>query len=559
MISFFQGSSTFRTSLIKGRLKKKNLSQFLISTASFLLLSIPASAAETVYVSLGLLEISVSVESLEKYAEDGTITPQLGAYTRYLTPQQKERLREILMVPAELDTIAIAQFLYSPQGETILRQFGEIIDTKNRQGGIYAIRAALILAAADEEGLTLLNFLRQFPTDGLRINSGRGFELVNQLSRFIKETERAVTLIEANSQATASLSSQEPLFLRDLQSQGKIPFQVQEIQLLDRERDFLPESSRFTSQREILARLYQPQTSQPPPLIIISHGLGSDRNTYGYLAENLASYGFAVATIEHPGSNLRQLQSLMMGLKNEVSPPEELINRPLDIKFLLDYLERNYGSKIDTDQVGMIGQSYGGYTSLAVAGANIDYSAVARRCDNQETATRLNFSLLLQCQITRLPQHDYDFYDPRIKAVFAMNPFTSTIFGQAGMESIDIPTLLLTGSDDTVTPALTEQIQPFTWLDSPNRYLVLLKEGTHFSSIPVSEEEAIPVPSDAIGPDPKIAQDYIKPLTTAFFKTHLNQKKEYQIYLSPNYTQEITQPLMPLFLIDRLTSEELSN
>lgn len=562
MISFFNGKSTFPsllTSLIKGRVKNKNLLQLLVSTASFLLLSIPASAAETVYVSLGLLEISVSVESLEKYAQDGTITPKLGAYTRYLTPQQKERLQDILTVPAELDTIAIAQFLYSPQGETILRQFGEIIDTKNRQGGFYAIRAGLILAAADDEGLTLLNFLRRFPTKGLRINSGRGFELVNELSRFIKETERAVTLIEAKSQAAASLSSQEPLFLRDLQSSQEIPFQVQEIQLLDRERDVLPERPRFTSQRKILARLYQPQTSQPPPLIIISHGLGSDRDTYAYLAEHLASYGFAVATIEHPGSNVRQLQSLMMGLKDEVSPPEELINRPLDVKFLLDYLEQTYPSKIDTDQVGIIGQSYGAYTSLAVAGANINYSAVARRCENQETATILNFSLLLQCQLTRLPKHDYDFYDPRIKAVFAINPLTSTIFGKAGMESIEIPTLLLTASDDTVTPALTEQIQPFTWLESPNRYLVLLKEGTHFSSIPVAEEEAIPVPKDAIGPNPEIAKDYIKALTTAFFKTHLAQKKEYQIYLSPNYTQEITQPLMPLFLIERLTSEELPN
>ncbi|MFP4133046.1 MAG: alpha/beta hydrolase [Halothece sp.] len=524
-----------------------------------LFLSIPASAAETVYVSLGLLEISVSVESLEKYAQDGTITPELAAYTRYLTPQQKERLQKILTIPAELETIAIAQFLYSPQGETILRQLGDIIDTKNRQGGFYAIRAGLILAAADEEGLTLLNFLRQFPTEGLRINSGRGFELVNQFSRFIKETERAVTVIEAKSQAATSLSSQEPLFLRDLQSRQEIPFQVQEIQLLDRERDLLPENSRFTSEREILARLYQPQTSQPPPLIMISHGLGSDRDTYAYLAENLASHGFAVATIEHPGSNVRQLQSLMMGLENEVSPPEELINRPLDVKFLLDYLEQNYPNQIDTNNVGIIGQSYGGYTSLAVAGANINYSAVTGRCDNQQTTTVLNFSLLLQCQLTRLPKQNYDFYDPRIKAVFAMNPFTSTIFGTEGMESIEIPILLLAGSDDTVTPALTEQIQPFTWLDSPNRYLVLLKEGTHFSSIPVAEEEAIPVPKDAIGPNPEIAQDYIRALTTAFFKTHLAQKKEYQRYLSPNYTQEITQPLMPLFLIEDLTSEELSN
>ena len=533
----------------------KRLLPVWFSTIGAVLLSLPTQAAETVFVSLGVLEISVSVESLEQYATEGTITPELGSYTRYLNEEQKEQFQEILTLPAELDTVAISQFLYSPQGETILRQFGEIIDTKARQGGFYAIRSGLILAAADPEGLTLLNFIKQFPTEGLRVNSGRGFELVNQLSRFIKETDRAVTAIErqAIENSIATLNQQETDFPFNLESSGNSSYNRQTLDLIDR-RPVFQEGDRFFTEREIPTFLYLPEifSSQRPPLIIISHGLGSDRSTYSYLAKHLASYGFAVATIEHPGSNARQLQSLLMGLEAEISPPSELINRPQDIQFLLNYLERNYNTQINLNQVGILGQSYGAYTSLAVAGAKINYEQVRERCENEETPAVLNFSILLQCQLLRLPQQDYDFDDPRIKAVFAINPLTSMIFGEEGLQQIDIPTLLVTGSADTVTPALLEQIRPFNWLETSEKYLVLLKKGTHFSTLAEGSEEGIPIPAEAIGPDPSIAQDYIKALSTAFFKTYLANETTYKIYLSPEYSDQISRPLMPIYLIETL-------
>lgn len=542
-------------------LRQRSL-QVLLSSASLLFCSLPAQAAETVYVSLGLLEISVSVESLEKYAKEGKITQELAAYTRYLNEEQKEKLQEILTIPAELDTIAIAQFLYSPQGEAVLRQFGEIIDTKARQGGFYAIRSALILAAADPDGLTLLNFLEHFPTDGLRINSGRGLELVNQLSGFIKQTDRTVALIEqqARDSAIAAPGTKSTDLPRNLRLAGTVPYTRKSLDLVDQQRESLQqEFTRFIT-REIPTDLYLPQTStqERPPLIVISHGLGSDRNTYSYLAQHLASYGFAVATIEHPGSNARQLQSLLMGLKNEVSPPSELINRPKDIQFLLNYLESNYNTQINLNQIGILGQSYGAYTSLAIAGAAINYERVTERCATQETATVLNFSVLLQCQLLRLPRKDYNFEDSRIKAVFAINPFTSNIFGKEGLEEINIPTLLVTGSADTVTPALAEQIRPFTWLETPEKYLVLLKRGTHFSTLAEGTEEGLPVPKEAIGPDPAIAQDYVRALSTAFFKTYLVEEGNYEAYLSPSYTDEISRSAMPLFLLDTLP-EKVSN
>lgn len=524
-------------------------------------MSLPAQAAETVYVSLGILEISISVESLEKYAKQGTITSELAAYTRYLNDAQKEKLQEILTVPADLDSIAIAQFLYSPQGEAILRQFGEIIDTKARQGGFYAIRAALILAAADKDSLTLLNFLKHFPTDGLRINSGRGFELVNELSSFIKKTNQAVALIkqQARENTINSSGSDDIAFPDNLQSTGTIAYNRQTLNVVDSQRNSLKAEPRFTT-RKIPTALYLPETasSQRPPLIIISHGLGSDRSTYAYLAQHLASYGFAVATIEHPGSNARQLQALLMGLENEVSPPSELINRPRDIEVLINYLERNYNSRINLNQIGMVGQSYGAYTSLAVAGAQINYQQVAQRCEKQESTTILNFSVLLQCQLQRLPVENYNFNNPKIQAVFAINPFTSTIFGKQGIKAIDIPTLLVSGSADTVTPALAEQIHPFTWFKMPEKYFVLLEGGTHFSTLAKTTEESIPIPEEAIGPDPAIAQNYMEALSTAFFKTHLANQTNYQSYLTTDYTKQISKPQMPIFLLQRLILEKLS-
>lgn len=539
-------------------LKSRSL-QVFFSTASLLFISLPTQAAQTVHVSLGVLEISISVNSLEQYAERGTITQELGAYTRYLTESQKDKLQQVLTAPAGLDVIAIAQFLYSPQGETILRQFGEIIDTKGRQGGFYAIRAALILAAADKEGLTLLNFLKHFPTDGLRINSSQGFELVNELGDFIKKTEQTVALIkrQARENIDNPRSSHQVAFPGNLQSPGTVSYNRQTLNLVEAQRNSLEAETRFTT-REIPTTLYLPETSslQRPPLIIISHGLGSDRTTYAYLAEHLASYGFAVATIEHPGSNARQLQSLLTGLRNEVSPPSELINRPRDIEFLINYLERNYNTRINLDQIGMLGQSYGAYTSLAVAGAKINYKQVTQRCAEEATAL-VNFSVLLQCQLLRLPAKNYDFDNPRIKAVFAINPLTSKIFGQTGMKAIDVPTLIVSASADTAAPALAEQIRPFTWLETPEKYLVLLEKGTHFSTLAQTQEKGVPIPKEAIGPDPAIAQNYMKALSTAFFKAHLTDQPNYKIYLSTDYTNQINQYQMPIFLLETLNAEQL--
>ena len=94
-----------------------------------------------------------------------------------------------------------------------------------------------------------------------------------------------------------------------------------------------------------------------------------------------------------------------------------------------------------------------------------------------------NLSLALQCRALSLPQRQYNLGDPRIKAAIAINPLDSRILGQAGLSQSDISLMRIAGSADTLTPAFSEQIRPFTWLTTLNKYLVLIQGGTHFSAL----------------------------------------------------------------------------
>ena len=485
---------------------------------------------------------------METYATTGKIEGALKSYADFLTPQQQEQLKIGLTTEADFGHLAIAQFLYSFQGEKVLERVSRVIKTKARQPGFYAIRSALILAAADEKGggLTPLNFLKKFPTNTLRIDSRQGFEIFKDLSQVVKRNNQTITAVE---QAVKKERQEEILVAPtvrnlDLLISGGYSYRLINMNLEDKKRG-----------RTFPLDLYLPDVPNELPLIVISHGLGGDLTTFAYLAKHLASHGFAVAVPEHPGSSASQIESLLTGLDSDVTPPQELIDRPLDIKFLLDELAREYKGQIDTNNVGMFGQSFGAYTTLALAGAELNWLALKRDCE--DIPNSWNLSLLIQCLALQTPPDlEIDLKDTRIKSAIAINPLTSSVFGQENLAEINIPVMIVSGSGDTITPALSEQLIPFTWLTTPKKYLVLLKGGTHFSTLNESAG-SIPVPQRAIGPDPKIAHNYMRQLSLAFFGAYIQDRPKYLSYLNAEYGYVISKRKMPLSLIKSLDLKSL--
>ncbi|MFH7024131.1 MAG: alpha/beta hydrolase [Heteroscytonema crispum UTEX LB 1556] len=512
----------------------------------------PALGAERLNFSYGLLEESIPIKSLDTYAKTGKVDEDLATYANSINKKQLTRLRKVLVTPISLNATEISQFLYTPIGERLLTNLGKVIQTESHLSGFYAIRAALILAAATKpKGFTLLDVLEKFPASSISINLAQSLEIADTLQDLVNQTQEAVALINQQSQQQATtVSTNKVAPLINLRQPGSFTWQKQTITLNDVSRS-----------RTFPADIYLPTTQKPCPVIVISHGLGSDRNSFAYLAEHLASYGFVVAVPEHPGSNSQQLQALLSGTTDRVTNPREFVDRPLDVKYLLDELTRlsesnpAFRGHLNLDQVGVVGQSYGGYTALALAGAKINFAQLEKDCPAPEDT--LNISLFFQCLAIGLPQAQYNLSDSRVKAIIAINPVDSQIFGQDSLSQIKIPVMIVSGSNDTVAPALPEQIKPFTWLTTPNKYLALINGGTHFSTIAESSNAVVPVPTQVIGSSPALARSYVEALSVPFFKTYAAQQPSYLSYLSADYTKTISQKPLPLSLIKSLNNQQL--
>lgn len=298
------------------------------------------------------------------------------------------------------------------------------------------------------------------------------------------------------------------------------------------------------------------------PVVVISHGVAEDRTTFAYLAQHLASYGFAVTVLEHPGDNAQIFERFFAGLGK---PPTsiEFINRILDIKYLLDELQQRSKSeltlkrRLNLQQVGVIGHSLGGYTVLTLAGAKINFEQLRKYCVNNNS---LNMSILVQCQAAQLPFATYFVHEERVKAVIAVNPVTSMLLGESGVSQIQVPSMIVAGSEDIVTPAVPEQIRPFTWLTTADKYLAVLENGTHFSVLDYSgaESNVLPVLPSMIGENPELARSYLNALSVAFLQTHLANRPEYRFYLSASYAKFISQAPLNLNLVRSFSAEKLT-
>ncbi|MBD2447449.1 alpha/beta hydrolase [Nostoc sp. FACHB-152] len=502
-------------------------------------------AAERVYVSYSALELSISVAALENYAKKGVVDHELAIYQQYLSPKQFQELQRILITPVKSSPVIVGQFLSTPQGESLLRRFAEVIQSKSpqMQPELDNMRSALVLALAEPEGLNLLNLLRKYPANNIRIDLGRSFAIAGELEDIVKATNEAIAKVtqRSNLEAVTIPKPSNLSQLADLQKPGSFKSNKYTLNFFD-----------YTRNRLLLTDIYIPNVFRPTSVIVISHGLGTDSSNFQYLATHLASYGFAVVVPNHPAGDTKELFTA-----------NEFTDRPLDIKYMLNQLEKDlrFKSRLNLQQVGIFGQSFGGYTALALAGAKINFEQLAQDCQSATLHQTWNMSLLFQCRALELKNRaNINLQDTRVKAAIAVSPVTSSIFGKAGLSQIQTPVMIFASSNDTVAPALNEQIIPFSWLANSQKYLITLVGGTHFSTIGDSNSASgqIQLPSDVVG-DASQARRYINTFSLPFFQTYIAKKPQYISYLHPAYAQKISSPSLGLNLVQSLSTVEISS
>lgn len=182
------------------------------------------------------------------------------------------------------------------------------------------------------------------------------------------------------------------------------------------------------------------------PLVIFSHGRGSNGLYYAWFAEYLAARGYIVATVYHYRANT--YDSTIMYLANK------LWQRPLDISLIITFLLKDElgGPLIDPNRIGVAGHSQGGFTALWIGGAKVNkekYLNFQRHWKNN-----LMVPDYLRKELPLDAEPALHVHDDRVRAVFAMAPGDIQGFGmdKEGLQELKIPTYIIVGASDTQTP-----------------------------------------------------------------------------------------------------------
>jgi predicted dienelactone hydrolase len=521
----------------------------------------PALGAEEITFSYPPINVYMSVENLETFVNEGRITGDFGVYAQLIGKNRLGDFRKILGQRFDVNPEIISRAINMPLADPLFERLGQLLQTETNINGSEALRLAIMTAASDPEGFTLLNVIRKFPAESIRVDANLIFELAEELPILLGYREVATQVIikeaqtEAESEAKIDFSQ-----LTDLREPG--PYKLTKKEVSFQIRNIRQTETGLAGSYQLDVDFLIPEgLTEPVPLIISSHGFGSYKG-HDSLARHIASYGFIVATPEHIGSSLDYRSAFIRGEVDLLLSPIEYISRPLDIIYLLDEVEKLvktdpfWKKLIDFNQIGAIGNSFGGTTALALGGAEINYNRLRQQCTPDNFS--LNVSLLLQCRAVYLPQNNYDLRDPRIKAIVAAHPLTSALYGPEGMRNVEVPTLMVAGANDIVTPVIEEQIHPFLWLNSPNKYLALMVPGTHFSSTLRSDTKGVAgVPKFIIGTNFDLGRPYFFGLSTAFFNVYLKQRQQDLPYLSSSYNKSLSQEGLDINFIQSLSLSQL--
>lgn len=212
----------------------------------------------------------------------------------------------------------------------------------------------------------------------------------------------------------------------------------------------------------------------PFPLVVISHGYPGNRFLLAHLAENIASKGYVVASIDHLDSTYRTQAAFGSTLRN----------RSLDQSFVLNEMARlnaDSGSflhgLIDTENTGLVGYSMGGYGAVITAGGGV-------------TAASVDFPFSPPHGSLAVHQSGSDSHraliDSRIKTAIAFAPWgrNAGFFDAETSQGVQIPMLYVAGSHDDVS--LYEGGVRSLWQESLNvdRALLTFEHANHNAAAP---------------------------------------------------------------------------
>ena len=207
------------------------------------------------------------------------------------------------------------------------------------------------------------------------------------------------------------------------------------------------------------------------PMVIFSHGTGGSAFSHFDTALALASAGYVVAAVTHPGDNYADQSKSVF-----------ILERPKHVTRAIDYMLADWRGhdRIDAHRVGIFGYSAGGFTVLVSAGGKPDLAMVGPHCAKHAGDFACG---LLAKQSGPLPKIESTaaegLKENRIRAAVVAAPALGFTFGDEGLREVRMPIQLWRAEDDTMLPHPWYAEAVRNSLPLPPEYHVVPKAG-HF-------------------------------------------------------------------------------
>ncbi len=223
------------------------------------------------------------------------------------------------------------------------------------------------------------------------------------------------------------------------------------------------------------------------PLVIMSHGTGGSAPQLLWLAEALVKEGYLVAAVNHHGNTAFESDKYPEGYLLWWERSQDLVE--VRQQLLQD---ATWGSRIDSKNVAVIGFSLGGYTALSVSGGVTDKALFDAYCeratDDFSCQPQPEFSSVLEAfelvkdtpqVLTSNRRQQARYRLPNLKAVVTIAPAIVHAFKPESLRAVEIPTLLLVGSEDRI--AQSSANAEYAHMLIPNSEFIMLEGAHHYA------------------------------------------------------------------------------
>ena len=503
-------------------------------------LATPASSAERISFQLGEFQRSIPVDELVDYAAGKSPGIALADILRLFKPSEQQSLRKALNQTTPVSAVMASNYLSTALGRITIQQLVKLINQPTEVAG-NALASALIDGAASDSSLGLIDVLQAYPLPTIPVDVRAVASLLRSL--------------------TQDFNLQNNLYSR-LAALGGVPEPGPDLLAAAKPGSIRFEQVPFTFDGRVVdsikAGAYLPETAMAQskaPLVVLAPGLNSDMNALLYVGETLASHGYAVASLDFPFTSANTMTAAIKGT-GAIPPPNAWYEQPITVSDLIDQVEKRWGNRVDTQRVGVLGQSLGGYTVTALAGAELDWSHLVSGCQplNDPRTVVLNPAIVWQCKALGRVVKQTSFRDLRVKVAVAVNPVTNPIFSSRSISRVEVPMLMISGMKDVFAPPVSQQISLFTSLREPGSVLAVQKNGTHLSFLNATSN----VPPVITGPDQSLARRELQGMAKLFFDRHLLDRAE-TLPLAPAGNGAFQSGATPLLLLFRssLTMQQL--